>query len=386
VVGDQTTAWRRQFNREASNGQAGSIPPPPALIGDKIALLAYQGDQAVARVIIYTEHGMPAYRQTRFYQYTAVGWRQSEADATLWGPERNLATPSLMYHFRQQDAATVIAVAPQVEDLYTTMRRNFGLLLTEMAGKPVINVSVMQAPGQGFNQSGASDSIIVPSPARYLAPAELTDAELLAQSIALPLLGHVLTEAREHYAINPAWQPMVSGLHLWQVWDLDLPLAAWREVVVKWLYADLGVADVRQPSMRPDRYTDLCAVHKLWLVAPTQINIPLLCAEQAWEYQYFSSWHSLDPATHLNQIKLPTPQYDQAEERRDRGQAMVLATLIEYAVATYGRERLPMLVAGLSQYDSWETLLPAVFGVSAAAFEAGWRTYLTDHYGVSLSN
>ena len=65
------------------------------------------------------------------------------------------------------------------------------------------------------------------------------------------------------------------------------------------------------------------------------------------------------------------------------GYAVALATLIEYAVATYGRERLPMLLAGMGHYDSWETLLPAVYGVSAAEFEAGWRAYLQAHYGVS---
>jgi hypothetical protein len=59
--------------------------------------------------------------------------------------------------------------------------------------------------------------------------------------------------------------------------------------------------------------------------------------------------------------------------------------LIDYAVTTYGREQLPMLVAGLGHYDRWETLIPAVYGVSAAEFEAGWQAYLLAHYGVPLS-
>jgi hypothetical protein len=65
-------------------------------------------------------------------------------------------------------------------------------------------------------------------------------------------------------------------------------------------------------------------------------------------------------------------------------QTVALATLVEYAVATYGRERLPTLVAGLGQYESWETLIPAVYGVSPVEFEAGWQAYLQAHYGVSL--
>ena len=59
-----------------------------------------------------------------------------------------------------------------------------------------------------------------------------------------------------------------------------------------------------------------------------------------------------------------------------------MATLIEYAVATYDRERLPALVAGLGHYESWETLIPAVYGVSPAEFEAGWQAYLAAQYGV----
>lgn len=58
-------------------------------------------------------------------------------------------------------------------------------------------------------------------------------------------------------------------------------------------------------------------------------------------------------------------------------------TLLEYAVDANGRERLPRLVTDLGQYESWETLIPAVYDVSSAEFEAGWQAYLVTHYGVS---
>jgi hypothetical protein len=60
-----------------------------------------------------------------------------------------------------------------------------------------------------------------------------------------------------------------------------------------------------------------------------------------------------------------------------------MATLIEYAVATYGRERLPVLVASLRQHHTWETLVPTVFDVSATEFEAGWQVHLAARYGRS---
>ena len=63
---------------------------------------------------------------------------------------------------------------------------------------------------------------------------------------------------------------------------------------------------------------------------------------------------------------------------------MALATLIKYAVAVYGQDRLPTLLAGLGLHAGWATLLPAVYGVSPGEFEAGWQAYLAEHYGVAV--
>src|SRR4029079_18836432 len=119
-----------------------------------------------------------------------------------------------------------------------------------------------------------------------------------------------------------------------------------------------------------------------WLLSPTQIGIPLLCTEPDREAWYSASFGPHTPFIRLHQIALAPSPYDPSGERNHPGQTVALATLIEYAVATYGRERLPALVAGLGQYETWDTLLPAVFGVSAAEFEAGWQAYLAAHYAV----
>ncbi|MEZ4678474.1 MAG: hypothetical protein R2932_30080 [Caldilineaceae bacterium] len=83
----------------------------------------------------------------------------------------------------------------------------------------------------------------------------MTDEDLLVQAVALPLLAHVLTQADEQYQLDWAWQPLVNGLRLWQVWDLDLPLAAWRETVVTWVYTDLPNARPDQTTVMPEQYT-----------------------------------------------------------------------------------------------------------------------------------
>jgi hypothetical protein len=59
---------------------------------------------------------------------------------------------------------------------------------------------------------------------------------------------------------------------------------------------------------------------------------------------------------------------------------VVMATLLDYAAATYGREYLPLLMANFGKYESWERLIPAVFGITAAQFEAGWQAYLATYY------
>jgi hypothetical protein len=64
--------------------------------------------------------------------------------------------------------------------------------------------------------------------------------------------------------------------------------------------------------------------------------------------------------------------------------AVAVATLMAYAAATYGAERIPVLMANLHVHDRWETLVPAVYGVSAGAFERGWQAYLMERYGIQL--
>jgi len=160
---------------------------------------------------------------------------------------------------------------------------------------------------------------------------------------------------------------------------------------VTWLYRDLPATRPGPPLMMPARYRELCATYKLWLSSPLLINIPLACAEPKWEEFLWSQWHPCNPLTRLDQIAVPVlpHEYMGASSLTDSvsypGQAVMLATLIEYAVATYGRERLPTLVAGLGQHESWETLIPAVYGVSPAEFEAGWQAYLTTHYGLTAT-
>jgi hypothetical protein len=65
---------------------------------------------------------------------------------------------------------------------------------------------------------------------------------------------------------------------------------------------------------------------------------------------------------------------------------VALATVLEYAAVTYGPEHIPILIGEASGHEGWVPLIPAVFGVSADEFEAGWRAYLAEQYAIPLDN
>jgi hypothetical protein len=226
--------------------------------------------------------------------------------------------------------------------------------------------------------------LVVPSPALYLAPVELSDAAILAQSIALPLIEYMGEQAVKAHTIPSHWQPLLRSLHLWQLWDLDLPLARWRHDVVVWLYVDLAAADPeRQSVLLPDTYIELCAMHSLWMLTPTLVRIPLECTAQeptTWSQRW---WVPYQPHARLDQLSMPRIGYEFYDEENffhRSSEAVTMAILVEYAVAAYGYEQLPVLLASLAQHDTWETLLRAVYGVSTSEFEEGWRVYLTARY------
>jgi hypothetical protein len=383
-----SNVWSQVAQVERSRRAVVQLTASTAHLDGAVSRIEVQGDQAVVNLVMPAKREVPAYRQTRFYQRMAEDWQQTAPNAALWGPERSLETPSFVFHFRQHDASAVTAAAPQIEALYTTLKGNFGWASPTGAEKLVVQVSVTQTPADTLAWYRLPEPLRVPSPAVYRAPVEVTDAALLEESITLPLVNYVLAQASERHAIGAAWQPLVKGLRLWQVWDLDLPLASWRADIVKWVYIDLPTNQAGQSFVLPEHYTALCAAHQLWMPSPLQLHIPLVCADLDWEEWYWASWDARTPLTHLDQLAVPVRSNAESmiqrsilERLNQPSQPVALATLIEYTVATYGRERLPNLVAGLGHYDSWDTLLRVVYGVSPDEFEAGWQAYLATHYG-----
>jgi len=379
-------AWKSQLERELDILQ---MALPSDILGSQLTtdlrMIHLQDDLASAKFVTTAKDATQAYRQTRFYRNTAEGWQRTQPNADLWGSLRQLESSHFIFHFRQNDAQVVAAVAPQLDALYTELQRNFGL--TPNVEKLVIEVTVEQVTGAVAMIRWPREPLVVPSPALYLAPVELSDAAILAQSLALPLIEYMGRRAIEIHTIPFEWRPLLRGLHLWQLWDLEMPLAHWRHEIVTWLHSDVLTADPKRQSRLPESYTEFCAMHSLWMLSPALVGIPIRCTSSEPVSWVQSRRLAYLPRTQLYQLNIPQTDWEQLYDIEEnffyRSHKMVsVATLVEYAVATYGYEQMPVLLSSLAHYNDWNTLIPAVYGVSTSEFEEGWQEYLVKEYGV----
>jgi hypothetical protein len=136
-----------------------------------------------------------------------------------------------------------------------------------------------------------------------------------------------------------------------------------------------------EPAFAPQ----LCAMHRLWISSPQAIQIPLSCAGEnradlaPEEQTVVESPLTLAELLPIDygplQLIPPRPAY--------AGAPVVMTTLFDYAAAAYGKPRLVLMVQSLHEHTNWETLTPAVFGLSASDFEQGWRADLAARYPLS---
>src|SRR5690606_10022051 len=144
------------------------------------------------------------------------------------------------------------------------------------------------------------------------------------------------------YGLEGAW-PLVEGIGLWQIWAMELGLAEWQDDLITWAYAERQDAStVRLPAA----YAELCRDHRLWMSRPTLIGIPLDCNDSD-----ASAARALVLRDGPNRLALGEPKERQSTHYRTRnldydlslrqGRILYQATVVDYIVATYGREHLP---------------------------------------------
>jgi hypothetical protein len=377
-----------------------TLPAQLPLFGDAIThLRRLEGDVAVIEVTLPASREQPALRQTRVYRQTESGWQRIPPAAAHWGAPSRWEGDHLLLRYYTDDTLAVAEVATQLDARYAELHQ---LLLGEPPShKLKVVVDPAQASGQIAHRVTNDEPLVVASPAVYLTPENISDAELLAQSVVLALLGELTDRALlpyedegnvAAYVLRARMGRLLDGVVLWQLWQDDLPLARWWEPVVRWVFSDARASLPASGEVVPSFQAELCAEHGLWLPTPLALGIPLSCHDGWDQAEHYLAWRRLSaPPLSLEYFPLVTAERLMQDYQASPSgwnhpaDTVALATVLEYAAATYGPESIPLLLTEASQYEGWATLIPAVFGVSIEEFEAGWQAYLAQRYGVGVS-
>lgn len=287
---------------------------------------------------------LPApYRQTRFYQESAQGWRRVDPPDVFFAPTGTLTTGRFTFVYGVRDANAVQEAAQRVEEVDADLRAELGLPGTDEALE--IKVVGRQLPSlDPVDLARLSDgsTLYVPSPALLALPGELSESDALLQLIAGLLVTRNLDDALAG-APPGYWPSLSAGLRLWLVWEQStLPSPAHHQH--RMTLQTLPKADNNSRLACFDAHGSHCA------------GDPTGRAMSAADYR-----PGVDPDT-------------------------MMTTLVEYAVSAYGGEHLPALLDGMRRFATWDDLIPAVYGVSAAEFEAGWQDYLRATYSPPRSD
>jgi hypothetical protein len=305
--------------------EADSFLRDPAAPKPHIQSIEVQNDLA----IVHLSAGEPI-----FYHQGGGKWERvepNEADATARGPYRSRETDHLLFQYHQVDQSLVEAVAPAIEAFNTDLHRDIGLALPPANAKMIVTIETV-ASMQRLEPYYAvgyvvweSDGIVVLSPQLARSSTTLASADTLSQAVKATVAYRTILFAVDEVQPQAVWQPLVDGL---QLWAYSTP----REF-------DTDLANNMNNLLR----------YQLTNEAP--LRLPIL---------------SLAPTLSDTQ-ETATIQWQQS---------VLAKSVIDYAVATYGRHSLARLLEGMHEYDSWQSLIPAVYNVSTAEFEKGWQAYL----------
>ncbi len=298
------------------------------------------------------------------------------ADALAATGRDTILTEHLRIYAWGPDIAVVEANADAMERLYGESFAALGLALRPQVGAPDGRLSLFVQESGLVQWDEAASTVILPSPLAQAGSGIGSQAALLGQSWAIAVADRAVLDAAEAYGLPPAWPSVLNGLRLWLLWDAGGPLAEDRVTIVEWFH---------QPAGNPDRRNataEICRRYALWRISPAAHSIPLACDRLK------------DPLAPLLPLPFalaglnpPVPPPDSLDDQctpaqtiEGKAYAIAIALLLEYGVERYGPPTLPRLLAALPQHHTWQTLIPAVYGVSAAEFEAGWRVWLGEKY------
>ena len=371
------TSWQRGVVKELARSETRNTQTvsTPYIQVQKIAL---RPSMAMAEVTITEPDGL-SYREARFYWADPNdGWLRTAPDVSFWGPQQSIETDHFRLSFYRKDAPTVLHVAPKLDAIYEQLYQDAGLSSDGQKLTVVISpVSVYQLPGLYF----FGDRLVVHSPYLLQVSVDVSDEAILMKSVVNPLVLHLQGEESLLKTARQQWWPVTHGLQLWEAYVGSDSLSAWYRDVVTWYYRDLRTTAQDGDPSNGDAWALLCREYRIWRYAlPNSLVSPSYCndADGRWlPLSVMPAPERLNDLIDMDDWGLGM----QSTGAKESADSIAAATLIDYVVSTYGREKLPSLVASFQTHDNWTTLSPAVFGVSAEELELGWQGYLAEQLG-----
>ena len=243
---------------------------------------------------------------------------------------RVLQTTYVRFIYPPDAHAPVWLAAQTIDDEIATLYQRFGLSDKSQAAQVTV---LINNPELGPNS--APDPGLVAVVYITQTPDLQADAARVARHIAVMMQIHILRRIEREYAILPQWKAMIN----------QFTVTAWLEQ-----YAD-------PHSASHD-------IHMSWRHAAQ--SIPLTATLQSELITDLIRFCQEDAGCGYN-----ARMFDAQRAARP---------LAEYLIATYGADSVTRLLTAFQSHESWETLAPDVYGLSAAQLEAEWHAYLRATY------
>ena len=146
-----------------------------------------------------------------------------------------------------------------------------------------------------------------------------------------------------------------------------------EDALVNWLLES-------QQSL-PEEYGSYCRLYQVWQLTPDDHGLPFVCTSVdslLTRGEMPRALHQLSAPAHL---QTETDESDFTLHQRPQflqGQSVAVATVFTYAANSYGKKRIPVLLGSLDEHTTWDSLVPAIFGMSVREFEDGWRQFMSE--------
>ncbi len=309
----------------------------PSGVKSHIQAIELQNNLAIVQMSVndVISEGNPATVETTFYRQSTEGWVRIEANEAAWASYLYRETDHFLFQYHYFDHSLVATVAPAIERFHSDLVRDVGLALPPIHEKILVKIAMPAGMTRGDSSDLAdyvvwnSDGIVVLSPRLLSVSVTKTDAEVLRQAIYAGVASRIIHLAVQEHQPQAVWRDVVIGLQLWAY-------SAHREL-------DVDVANEMDNRLHQQL---------------------------------------MDAALPRLSVLSASPPMIHPEETQVTGwkQNILSKTVIDYAIATYGRGSLARLLDGIHYHDSWQRLIPEVFGVPANQFESGWQAYLAVQY------